>query len=478
MKLAKAVSVLTVLLGLSIIGQAQNFMTNGLVAYYPFNGNANDESGNGNTGIVTGAKLGQDRFGKGNSAYQFDGSSYIRVPNSSSLSAPSNSVTISVWMRQTGWYITGANGHSPVLAKVYASFDFMAANQYDLEFRRVASGGALFLHPAINPDFAVQLPNFDNTFLDHWVHVVETVTSLKTSLFINGILVSTQLPTATIIPNSADLFIGHTLYGYAQYFLGDIDDVRIYNRALSDQEVKALYGYESQPQPQAPHPATATAQVVNGFVVGLTITDPGYGYSNAPIVQIQGGGGSGAEGLATVANGVVSNLQITSTGSGYTNAPEVIISSPHPSIPHQATGTAQIVNGFVVGITITDPGYGYTNAPAVLIEGGGGSGATAITTVTNGMVSSIQITGTGMGFTNAPEVIIASPPHMPWTDIKVTQVETTHHVVLGHKYVVESSTDLVNWTLIGSPFTANKETITQTFDVASTGRCFRIREVQ
>jgi hypothetical protein len=54
--------------------------TNGLIASYPFNGNANDESGNGNIGTVNGATLTTDRFGKANSAYSFDGvSSYIQT---------------------------------------------------------------------------------------------------------------------------------------------------------------------------------------------------------------------------------------------------------------------------------------------------------------------------------------------------------------------------------------------------------------
>ena len=48
-------------------------INDGLVAYYPFNGNANDESGNGNHGIVDGAALSMDRFGNLNSAYLFDG---------------------------------------------------------------------------------------------------------------------------------------------------------------------------------------------------------------------------------------------------------------------------------------------------------------------------------------------------------------------------------------------------------------------
>ena len=52
-------------------------LNNGLVAYYPFNGNANDESGNGNDGTVNGATLTTDRFGNTDQAYSFDGNDYI-----------------------------------------------------------------------------------------------------------------------------------------------------------------------------------------------------------------------------------------------------------------------------------------------------------------------------------------------------------------------------------------------------------------
>lgn len=56
-------------------------LDSGLVAFYPFNGNSDDESGNGNDGTVMGAMLTADRFGTDNSAYEFDGySSYISIP--------------------------------------------------------------------------------------------------------------------------------------------------------------------------------------------------------------------------------------------------------------------------------------------------------------------------------------------------------------------------------------------------------------
>jgi PKD repeat protein len=73
-------------------------LSKGLVAYYPFNGNANDESGNGNHGVVHGASLASDRFGKFNSAFKFDGlESYIEIPDSSSLDFTSE-FSLSVWV--------------------------------------------------------------------------------------------------------------------------------------------------------------------------------------------------------------------------------------------------------------------------------------------------------------------------------------------------------------------------------------------
>ena len=64
----------TVFLSISTFSQIPNYVpANGLVGWWPFNGNANDESGNGNHGTVNGATLTQDRFGNANMAYGFDG---------------------------------------------------------------------------------------------------------------------------------------------------------------------------------------------------------------------------------------------------------------------------------------------------------------------------------------------------------------------------------------------------------------------
>lgn len=56
--------------------------------------------------------------------------------------------------------------------------------------------------------------------------------------------------------------------------------------------------------------------MVNGFVVGITLTDSGCGYTNPPAVSIQGGGGTGATATAVISNGVVANIIINNAGGG------------------------------------------------------------------------------------------------------------------------------------------------------------------
>jgi hypothetical protein len=145
--------------------------------------------------------------------------------------------------------------------------------------------------------------------------------------------------------------------------------------------------------------------------------------------------------------------------------------------PHKATGTTTLVNGFVVGATITDPGCGYSNAPLVLIQGGGGTGATATCTVNNGKVNSVTITGAGCCYTNAPQIVFASPPFVPTVAIAISKVKVTQHVQLGLNYVLESSSNLVDWVATGPPYTAQDEFVVNEFDVSPATRFFRIRQV-
>jgi hypothetical protein len=76
------------------------------------------------------------------------------------------------------------------------------------------------------------------------------------------------------------------------------------------------------------HKAQATAQLVDGSVAGVTITDAGCGYTNPPVVLIQGGGGNGAAATAVISNGQISAININNAGCCYTNLPTIVIGSP------------------------------------------------------------------------------------------------------------------------------------------------------
>jgi hypothetical protein len=104
----------------------------------------------------------------------------------------------------------------------------------------------------------------------------------------------------------------------------------------------ALYIYDASSLinvgPLPPRAAAGTAALVSGFVVSVSITDGGYGYTNTPPVRFIGGGGSGAQAVAVVSNGVVTAINVLNAGYGYTNAPMVVIDPPF--IPSPVLGIA------------------------------------------------------------------------------------------------------------------------------------------
>lgn len=213
---------------------------------------------------------------------------------------------------------------------------------------------------------------------------------------------------------------------------------------------------------------SALTLAINGVPIGSIATS--LGTKSAPLVL-------GGDASYYFVSGLVDDVRIYNRAISPSDVRQLYTLDASPCIPHPATAIATVVNGSVTDIQLTDLGCGYTNAPIVRISGCGGTGATATTTIVNGYVTSITITSAGIGYTNAPRVRIASPPFMPSLSIAVSRVKVTQRVVLGRNYVLESSSDLQNWGLVGTRFTAEDELIEQEFEVGLTGRFFRIREV-
>jgi hypothetical protein len=455
-----------------------SFITNGLVAYYPFNGNANDQSGNGYNGIPHRVRYSSDRFGNNASSVLLQ---ERNLPNSVTVTnvlfkQGQIDFAFSSWVSLTD--LNEASQIGTILnTRPHTGIGMgFGAPGFPGEMRFALGTGKSW-------DSVNQYPGIGGWKQDAWKQVVISKSGFSVKIYSDGAIVGDYMVSSSFTENMGALFgsaapsnqfDGETGYN----FFGKLDDIRIYNRALSDGEVRALYDYESTPPANSLNPrvASANAQVVNGFVVGATITDAGYGYESNPVVTITGGGGTGAKATATQSNGVVTSITITNPGSGYTSTPTITIAPP-PFPPRKATSTAQIVNGFVVGTKITDGGFGYDSPPAVLLVGGGGSSATAVANVANGVVTAITITNPGTGYTSAPVVRIASPPFAPKLGIETSKVFVRMSVVLGRKYQLEASTDLNTWTSTGPAFIAQDEELAQEFDVNQVGRYFRINQV-
>lgn len=437
-------------------------LTEGLGAYFPFDGNIRDESGNGNHGaLVPSVSFAPDRFGRINSAIEIATGTRIVLP-SSTIKGPLTSRNASFVF----WRKKGAAGH--MLSKYLQRDAGQSEYMMSLEANNVnAYGNGLDVVSLVAPS--------DN----EWSQVAITIQSTgSVVVYLDAAMIGNGTMTLNANETSTPLVLGRASGSDddAGWFNGTIDDLRIYNRALSPAEVATLFAHESLLQPQNPRIATANAQVVNGFLVGAIITDGGSGYTNSPGVTISGGGGSGAVATAAVIDGVVTAINISNSGSGYSGLPIITIAAP-PFPPRRATATSSIVNGFVVDATISDGGYGYDSPPAVRITGGGGSGASGTAIVVDGVVTAITINNSGSGYTSAPKVLLASPPFSPKLSIEVSRVRVTLQIVLSRRYQLESSSDLLIWSPVGGPFVAEAEELIQEFEVSDVGRFFRIYQV-
>ncbi|WP_462352398.1 leucine-rich repeat protein [Capnocytophaga leadbetteri] len=204
----------------------------GLIAYYPFNGNANDYSGNGNNGTVYGAQLTSDKNGKHNAAYTFDGvNDFIKVPTSSSLENFDKEITISAWININKWFNSGSVGYFPILEKSDES----------------SIGGLMNLH--INTSTGIQSIYRGNIAynnykipLNQWVYVSFVCKNNTAYFYIDGNLIGKkQMNGNYSYKKNSPLIIGKDIPGLVEYANGKIDEIRIYNRALSDSEIKFLY---------------------------------------------------------------------------------------------------------------------------------------------------------------------------------------------------------------------------------------------
>ncbi|MBS1513669.1 MAG: T9SS type A sorting domain-containing protein [Bacteroidetes bacterium] len=203
----------------------------GLLAYFPFNGNANDASGNNNNGTVYGCSSVPDRFENPNSAYSFNGiNNYIVVPYNSNLYSPE--LSVSTWIQ-----FNVLDGTREQILTV--NNNGWAGYAFDIESTTNALEWEDYTGSWYNGVINYPLSNFTQNTWYHFV-IVRSLNSLK--LYVNGSLVSSQNNlTPYNLPASSILVIGsHSIDFLLAPFNGKIDDIRFYNRVLSQNEIFTL----------------------------------------------------------------------------------------------------------------------------------------------------------------------------------------------------------------------------------------------
>lgn len=228
-------------LACSLIGkaQAQPSLTNGLVAYYPLNGDATDASGNGNDGTAYGVAWVSDRFGNTNAACRFYGNSgsYVDIQPSISLNFPEE-ITVATWC-----VIDGTGTYTPRLI----SIDKVGApdsGSYQLAASPGAGGTATFVFLDLVDGVGFSPQWTGNVTNGQWVHLAAVGTRTNASLYVNGVLVATQSgPAINPAPQPTLLNLGRLTVPSFDAFDGVMDEVRVYNRVLSDLEIQQLRDY-------------------------------------------------------------------------------------------------------------------------------------------------------------------------------------------------------------------------------------------
>jgi hypothetical protein len=209
--------------------------TNGLVGWWPFNGNANDESGNGNNGVLTGVQSTSNRLGIQNSALLFNGSSSITIPHNSKLNSDFISFSL--------WFNTNSKNFGSLIYKTSSSAkneQFGCVLNYPVENSTVWSvkNG----NNCANPGAGWQTTTMNKPIsTGNWHHLVCTYDGQFSKVFLDGKLIVED----TFQPSKIDNCIGDINIGKGYddnyYFNGKIDDLAIWNRPLNVHEIYRLY---------------------------------------------------------------------------------------------------------------------------------------------------------------------------------------------------------------------------------------------
>lgn len=372
----------------SMTAQVLNTGKNNLVGYWNFNEDsgtiAHDSSGNNFDGNLSGATWTTGKLGGG---IQLAGSpQYVNVPYNISLDLPNSGGSISVWFKP---------GNTPVSnTLVHKRFDGNIANTYGIRLLFYGGGGCnkpAFVVGTQAPSTTLLISTTPCITVGNWYHLVGTWDQNTLYLYLNGSLMGSQQRVDTLSwgTNHQPLEIGRQSYaGSAQ---GIIDEVRLYNRTLSAQEVSSLYNDSGDvsslsPPPQISNPTISSFSSSPSSITSGQATTLSWSVTDATSLSINNGVGN-VTGLTSknVSPTISTTYTLTATNSVGSITKSIMVTvtpvAPPPPSPSINIG-ADLQNKIVIteksGLTTNNYPIQFarpfvqgeiTNYPQVLING-------------------------------------------------------------------------------------------------------------
>jgi hypothetical protein len=256
--------------GLATITMAQvpNYVpTNGLVGWWPFNGNANDESGNGNNGTVTGATLTTDRFLNSNAAYTCSAIT-DKISLFSGFTNLTNNRTISLWFN--------SNPTSQEQKILSYRPSCLGGSENFFEFNLLANTNTIQYY---HGNGGILTANYNS---NAWNNVILTINNSSANLYINGILAG-NIPSVAAMNQSGIFGLSAvntciSNFGLNKQFTGTADDIGLWNRALTLQEITDLYNGLNCSNNLTISPASNQLQTGSAATFNAATSDPNPSY--------------------------------------------------------------------------------------------------------------------------------------------------------------------------------------------------------
>ena len=214
----------------------------GLIGWWPFTGNANDQSGHVLNGVVSGANLTTDRNGVVNSAYYFNGVNGTKIQVADNILLHPANFTVSAWEYVTDptiWNqlvskrITASNTNSFILYEATKTSCNLCNLSYQPFEIAATIGGS-------QKKTYLTSPNLDSVMNNTWNMMTGSYDGSTLKFYMNGQLIRSLATTGAVTYTTDPLYFGATGTA-AQNFKGNIDDIGIWNRALTSNEILGLY---------------------------------------------------------------------------------------------------------------------------------------------------------------------------------------------------------------------------------------------